>query len=138
MTKCSCNDLTKYDFIAPAMRAYLGTYGPHFCRKLCEDAVSMMRDRNNGTITPIEKDELKELLKRNGVELKNDTLYDAVYVHSMLVADGWGSSLEDEQHLARAVKDYLDDPDGYEGIAFHRWYCDCCHKGIVMDWEDYL
>jgi len=135
---CTCNDLTRYDFKSPAMRAYLGTYGEHFTKELCHDAVRLMRNRDGEPVIAKAKEEVKAMLERNGVELKNNMLYDAVYVHSMLVADDWGSSLEDEQHLARAVKDYLDDPDGYEGIAFHRWYCDCCHKGIVMDWEDYL
>jgi hypothetical protein len=120
------------------MRAYLGTYGPHFNKKLCEDAVSMMRDRNGSPVIPIDKDLLKTMLLNNGVELKHDMLYDAVFVHAMKIADDWGSSIEDEVHLARAIKDYLDDPDGYEGIAFHRWYSDICHKGIVMTWEDYL
>ena len=130
--------MTKYDFIAPAMRAYLATYGAHFCKQLCEDAVSMMRDRNNGKLKPIDKETLKTMLADNGVELEHDTLYDAVFVHAMLTADYWESGIEDDAHLARAIKDYLDDADGYEGIAFHRWYCDCCHKGIVIDWEDYL
>jgi len=135
---CSCNDLTKYDYMAPAMRAYLGTYGPHFCKGLCMDAVSMMRAAGNKPITPIEKEDLNELLKRNGIELEHSRLYDAVYVHSMAIADYWGRSIEDEQHLAMFIKDYIDDPDGYEGIAFHRWFADICHKGIVIDWEDYL
>ena len=102
------------------------------------DAVSMMRAAGDKPITPITKEDLNELLKRNGIELKHNQLYDAVYVHAMKMADDWGSSIEDEQHLALAIKDYIDDPDGYEGVAFHRWYCDCCHKGIVIDWEDYL
>jgi hypothetical protein len=120
------------------MRAYLGTYGPHFSKKLCEDAVAMMRDRNGDPIIPMPKDDLKAMLERNGVTLEHNALYDAVYVHAMKMADDWGSSIEDEQHLALAIKDYIDDPDGYDGIAFCRWYCDCCHKGIVMTWEDYL
>lgn len=102
------------------------------------DAVSMMRAAGDKPITPIEKEDLNELLKRNGIDLKNNQLYDAVYVHSMAIADYWGRTIEDEQHLAMFIKDYIDDPDGYDGIAFHRWFADICHKGIVIDWEDYL
>ena len=135
---CNCNDLTKYDFKSPAMRAYLGTYGEHFSKELCHDAVKLMRNRNGERIIAQAKEVVKELLERNGVTVEHDMLYDSVYVHSMLMADCWGSSIDDEMHLALAIKDYLDDPDGYEGKAFNRWYADMCKKGIVFDWEDYL
>lgn len=135
---CNCNDLTKYDFKSPAMRAYLGTYGEHFSKELCHDAVRMMRNRDGEPVIAQTKEEVKAMLERNGVELKNNALYDAVYVHAMARADYWGSSLDDEAHLAMFIKDYIDDPDGYEGKAFNRWYADCCKKGIVFDWEDYV
>jgi hypothetical protein len=120
------------------MRAYLGTYGEHFSKELCHDAVSMMRDRNGDHIIPMPKEDVKALLERNGVTLEHNTLYDAVYVYAMIWADCWGSSVEDELHLARAIKDYIDDPDGYEGKAFNRWYADMCKMGVVLDWEDYV
>ena len=135
---CNCNDLSKYEFKSPAMRAYLGTYGEHFSKELCQDAVSMMRDRNGNPVEMIPKDDVKALLERNGVTLEHNTLYDAVYVHAMAMADYWGSSIDDEAHLAMYIKDYIDDPDGYEGKAFNRWYADCCKQGIVLDWEDYV
>ena len=28
----------------------------------------------------------------------------------------------------------VDDVDGYDGIAFNRWYADMCRKGIQVDW----
>ena len=120
------------------MRAYLGTYGEHFTKELCRDAVSMMRDRNGNAIIPMPKGDLKTMLERNGVTLEHNTLYDAVYVHAMAMADYWGSSIEDEAHLAMYIKDYIDDHDGYDGKAFNRWYADMCKQGIVFDWEDYL
>ena len=135
---CNCNDLSKYDFKSPAMRAYLGTYGEHFSKELCEDAVRLMRDRNGNRVQMATKEEVKALLDRHAVTLEHNTLYDAVYVHAMAVADYWGSSITEESHLAMFIKDYLDDPDGYEGKAFNRWYADMCKQGIVFDWDDYL
>ena len=120
------------------MRAYLGTYGEHFSKELCEDAVKMMRDRQGNPVQMASKEDIKTMLENNGVTLGRNTLYDAVYVHAMARADCWGSSIDDELHLARAIKDYLDDPDGYEGKAFNRWYADMCKMGVVLDWEDYL
>lgn len=37
-------------------------------------------------------------------------------------------------HLCLYVKDVIDDVDGYDGIAFNRWYADMCRKGIQVDW----
>ena len=120
------------------MRKYLGTYGMHFNKKLCEDVVSMMRDRKGDALKPVSKEMVNEMLNGANVRIEHAALHDAVYVYSMAMADYWGSSISDEQHLALFIKDYIDDPDGYDGIAFHRWYADCCKKGIVIDWEEYL
>ena len=135
---CNCNDLSKYDFKSPAMRAYLGTYGEHFSKELCEDAVKMMRDRQGNPVQMASKEDIKTMFENNGVTLGRNTLYDAVYVHAMARADYWGSSLDDEAHLAMFIGDYLNDTDGYEGKAFNRWYADMCKMGVVLDWEDYL
>ena len=135
---CNCNDLSKYDFKSPAMHAYLGTYGEHFNKELCRDAVSMMRDRDGNPVEMASKEDVKALLDRNAVTLEHNALYDAVYVHAMAMADYWGSSITDESHLAMFIKDYIDDPDGYDGKAFNRWYADCCKMGVVLDWEDYV
>ena len=70
---CNCNDLSKYDFKSPAMRAYLGTYGEHFSKELCHDAVSMMRDRNGNPVEMMPKDDVKALLERNGVTMEQST-----------------------------------------------------------------
>lgn len=56
----------------------------------------------------------------------------------MARADYFGSSIKDEQHLALFVKDYIDDSDGYDTIAFTRFYADCIGKGIIINWEDMI
>ena len=135
-------DLTQYDIKPEAMVNYLRYYGPHFSKRLCDFAVRRMVGNvgggNVGRITPWDKSDVDSLLQASGVEIENDMLYDAVFVANMCKADFMGSSIEDETHLVRYVKDYLDDPDGYDGIAFNRWYADCCRKGIVIDWENMM
>ena len=135
---CNCNDLTKYDFISTAMRKYLGTYGAHFTHELCIDAVSLMRDSNDKKIDAPTKEQVEQILSKHSVKVEHAALWDIVYVYCMGKADYYGSVIEDELHLARFVKAYIDDEDGYDGIAFNRWYADMCKKGIVFDWEDYL
>ena len=89
-------------------------------------------------ITPYNKEQVKVILNSNGISLKNDQLYDAVYVANMCKADFLGSSVTDERHLAMYIRDVIDDPDGYDGIVFNRWYADMCYTGVAIDWEEML
>ena len=130
--------LDTYDTMPKAMKAYLSNYGWHFNKKLCEWAISMMRDRNKAKLPLVEKDKVESMLKQHGVEITTDKMYDAMYVLHMAKADFMGSSIVDEQHLAKYVGDYLNDPDGYDGIALTRFYADCIGKGIGIEWEDVL
>lgn len=50
---------------------YLRLYGPHFTKDLCDFAVSMMEDEQ-GSITPITKQELENKLKAQNVKLEYD------------------------------------------------------------------
>lgn len=56
----------------------------------------------------------------------------------MAKADFYDSSITTETNLAKYVKDYLDDEDGYEGIAFNRFLADCARKGVVINWNKML
>lgn len=42
------------------------------------------------------------------------------------------------QKCAMYVKDTLEDPDGYDEVAFTRFYADCIGKGEMPEWEDVL
>ena len=88
--------LDTYEQLPSGMREYLSNYGWHFSKKLCEHAVSKMRDKN-GKISPYTNDQIHQMLKANGIELKNDVAYDACYVANMAKADYWGSSITSEQ-----------------------------------------
>lgn len=120
-------DLTTFDKKPEAMINYLRYNGAHFSKKLCDFAVDKMG------ITPWTKAEVDALLK--GREIENDVLYDTVYVANMCKSDFFKGAVPDEEHVALYVKAYLDDEDGYEGIAFNRWLADCARKGVVINWE---
>lgn len=135
--------LDTYEELSPSMRKYLETYGWHFSKKMCEWAVSMMKRKNptTGKEEPLDmcsKEKTDEILKKYGIKLDNDIAYDATYTYNMARADYMKSSMIDEQHTAMFVKDYLDDVDGYDGIALTRFYADCIGKGIPIMWEDML
>ena len=134
-------DMTRldyYDILPEGMEAYLSHYGYHFSKKMCDWAVSNMRDRNGASIPKKTKEQVDNILATYGVRLENNKAYDAVYVYHMGVADYLGSSIIDEAHLARYVKDTIDDPDGYDGIAFTRFIADCNGSGTPVIWEDVI
>ena len=83
-------------------------------------------------ITPYTKENLDSMMSANGITIDNNIGYDALYVLNMAKADFHGTSITEESRLARYVKDYLDDPDGYDGIAMTRFYADCIGKGEII------
>ena len=134
-------DLTQYDIKPEGMINYLRYNGPHFNKKLCDFAVSLMEKKNGGQMIPIipmTKEEVDTLLRNNGITIKGAQLYDTVLVANMCKADFLGSSIEDNMHLAKYIKDVLDDDDAYDGIVFNRWFADMSRKGIVVDWDEMI
>jgi hypothetical protein len=77
-------------------------------------------------------------MKAHNIEVKQAKGYDCVFVANMAKADYLGSSITDEIHLLKFVKDYIDDPDGYEGLPMTRFFADVIGSGNVIDWEDML
>lgn len=124
------------------LELYLSYYGMNFNKKLCEFAVSMMeREDANGSLVkvePIKTEELKGLLEKYKIELDYKDLYNAVYIASMVKADYWGSSIEDDEHLAKYVDDVLCDVDAADGQVFARFLADCSIKGVPIFWEQMI
>lgn len=130
--------LDTYEKRETGMDRYLSQYGFNFSKKMYEWAVSMMRDRNGNKMQTVEKEPLMNMLKTNGVSVENDKGYNIPYVYVMAKADYMGSSISDEAHLARFVKDYCDDPDGSPTRAFDEFYAKTIALGIPIIWEDLL
>lgn len=127
-----------YEMIPRGMREYLSYHGRHFSKPLYEWAVGMMTMRDGGRVKAVDKDVFKERMKANGVTLKNDMGYDGPYVWCMATADYLGSSVPDEAHLAKYVKDYADDPDGSPTRAFDEFYAKTLALGIPIIWEEII
>lgn len=120
------------------MRAYLKAYGWHFNKALCEEAVMNMTGRDGKPLQIIGKEEVEKIMEQHGIKLKNNVGYDAVYVFNMAMADYYGSSLTDKQHVAMFVRDYLDDPDGTPTRALDEYVGRCIGAGTPVMWEDVL
>ena len=125
------------------MEQYLSYYGCHFNKLLCEFAVSKMKrdDKQTGMlkkITPVTMEELKALLEKYKIDIDSKEQYDALYLANMVKADFLGSSIEDEEHMAKYIEDVLCDPDGYEVLVFNRFLADFAGKGVVIFWEQMI
>lgn len=131
-------NFTDYDEKPADMINYLRYYGPHFSKKLCNFAASLMTKEDDKPITPATKEDVRNLLLKYDVKLKYDQLYDSTYVLDMVRADFYGDSIEDELHTARYIKNVIDDPDAPDGLVFNRWYSDMCYKGIAIDWSEMI
>ena len=131
-----------YDEIPEGMKVYLNNYGCHFNKKLCEEAVSRMRTKNSlgkeVKLSPYSKDMVDNLLTTHGIKLKRNKLYDAVYVANMCKADFLGRSVPSEEHLAKYIKDVIDDIDAEEGYVFNRFYADTVFMNNPIEWEDMI
>lgn len=130
-----------YD-IPEDMKTYLSYYGMNFSKKLYEFAVSNMRresaDGKMEKVKPMSADELKSLLSKHKIEIENNDLYNALYLAAMVKADYWGSSIEDEEHLAKYIEDTLCDVDAAEGQVFARYLADCSVGGCIIMWDEMI
>lgn len=132
--------LDMYERLPEDLYRYVSQYGPHFNAKLCKWAVSRMYVKDDATgkekkLEPWSIDEVEEMLKKNGIEIKNAQGYDAAYVANMLKADFFKKSLPDESKLCLHMKLYMDDIDGDPCRSFDEFYATCIGKGTVIPWE---
>ena len=135
--------LDAYDRFPSGMMEYISQYGWHFSKMMCEWAVSKMKTKDESTgkqkkLDALKKDEVEELLKKYGIKLEKDAGYDCVPAANTGKADYYKSSIADDSHLALFNKDYIDDPDGYDGLPFTRFYADCIGSGTPIIWEDMM
>lgn len=128
-----------YDEIPEGMKKYINNYGCHFNKKLCDWAVKHMYKMVNGkkeSIQPYTKEQVDNLLKQYNIQIERNKLYDACYVMNMGKSDFLGSSIPNEQYLAKYVKDLLDDGDAEEGFVFNRFYADTVFMDNPIDWDE--
>lgn len=122
-------DFTNYDVKPEDFLNYLRYYGSHFNKKLCDFALKQISKKD------YTKEKLDLLLKTHNVELKNNKLYDYVYVANWAKNILYGSSISDEKHLILFLKDIFEKE---ADLIFNRWYADMAKQGIPIDWEEMI
>lgn len=128
-----------YDYIqTPAKEMYIAENGWHFNQAACEYAVKYLKGRDKKPIKPYSKEEVDELLKKNGVVLENNKGFDYVYVANMAKSDMDGSPLSDDRSIASYVKIVIDDVDAAEGEVMGCWYTKMIFRRNPVDWMTFL
>jgi hypothetical protein len=89
-------------------------------------------------VKPMTVDEFRSLMEKHKIDIGNNDLYNGMYIASMVRADFYGSSIEDEEHLAKYVEDVICDVDAAEGQVFARYLADCSVGGCIVHWEDMI
>ena len=137
------DSLDIYDDMPEDMKHYLRYNGRHFNRKLCDFAISKIESTNPSTgevvhVVRLDKEAVDALLKTYRIEIKNNQLYDYVYVANMCKADFLGSSIKSEEDLCHYIKDVLDDADATDGYVFNRFYADTIFMNNPIEWDDMI
>lgn len=117
---------------------YIAENGWHFNQAACEYAVQYLKGRDKKPIKPYSKEEVDELLKKNGVVLENNKGFDYVYVANMAKSDMDGSPLSDDRSIASYVKIVIDDVDAAEGEVMGCWYTKMIFRRNPVDWMTFL
>lgn len=135
--------MNMWEEFPPEANRYFQNFGWHFNKKACEEAVKHLKRKNPATgksepIEPKSKEDVEAMLAKHNIKLEHNTLHDFVWVYNMLMSDNWKSSLEDELHLCKAVKDMIDDVDHKDGFIFNRWVSDRLFDGNPIDWVEIL
>lgn len=65
-------NFTDYDEKPEGMINYMRYYGPHFSKRLCEFAVSLMTKEDGKPIKPFSKEEVRNMLQTAGITLRHD------------------------------------------------------------------
>lgn len=89
------------------------------------------------TIEPWSKDNVDELLKKYGISILSNKGYDYVFAANFCKARHLGGSVPDETHVAKFVKETVDDDIG-DGTLMRKWYAETVSCGIPVDWEEML
>lgn len=130
-----------HDDMPEGMRLYISNFGWHFNKKAYEYATKLMRKRSPKTnmeerVKAYTKEEVDAMLMTYNVELKRKIMYDYVFVATMCRADYLGSSIEDEEHLVKYIKDTVDDVDASDETTFRRWVATMIGNGSPIDWYE--
>lgn len=120
---------------------YQQNYHGHFSKRLAEWAISNMVAKDQSgikrRISTHTVDEVMSILRENGVEIKEQNIYDAWYLYHMSIAD-YLKSLPNDKQRSLFVEESICDPDGTEGDVLSCFEAKMCNAGVPIHWERFI
>jgi len=121
---------------------YMEAYQGHFSRKLASWAIGNMEIEDPVTkqtkpVTMRSVDDVMEILRTNGVEIADESIFDAWYLYMMTIAD-YPKSLATDKQRAQYVEETICDPDGEPTNVLACFAAKMCNAGIPIHWEMFV
>lgn len=113
-----------------------------FSKRLAEWAISCMEMKDPTTkemksLKAPKLEETKELLGQFNIDLPQEFLYTAWYLHAMSLAD-YPKTIKTDEQRAMFVEETLCDPDGMPENVLACFEAKMCNAGVPIFWEKYL
>lgn len=129
-------------YISEYEAIYQDHYHGQFSRKLAMWAVSNMRVKDTATgklkaIIARSMDDVEDILKSNDINIPHDSIYTALYLFNMAVAD-YPKTLTTDKQRALFVEETLCDPDGERGNVLACFVAKMCNAGVPIFWEEFI
>ena len=105
--------------------------------QLCAMLTELKKEEQYSWLREVSTECLQQALRNLDAAFKASE-YDCCFVANMAYADFFPEPLRNEFDIAMYVKKYIDDPDGYDGIAFSRYLADLKRTGKYIDWEEMI
>ncbi len=126
-------------YISEDRAIYEDAYHGQFSRRLAKWAISNMKVKDTATgkmktITPIQPDDVEEILDTYKVDVPQECFYTAWYLYNMAVADYQKTCKTDEQR-ANFVEETICDPDGDPTNVLACFEAKMCNAGVPIYWE---
>ena len=128
--------------ISESEAQYQEKHKGHFSKKLADWAISMMekKDASSGKmtrLTPSSIDEMEDALAQSNIQIKEECIYDALYLWNMTKAD-YEKSLPTKEDRAKYIDETINDPDGCPEAVLACWCSKIDLKEIPIHWERFL
>lgn len=112
---------------------YVARHGYHFTKELATKVSQQMKNVD-GTNHQWTVEQIR-LATNDTIVPKGTTIGDVLYLANMAYSDFYPKVIKSEEGCIQYALAVVNDPDGYEGMAFCRWTADLIGKGITIDWE---
>lgn len=128
-------------YISEGEAQYMDTNQGHFSKALAQWAISRMRMRDAGgslvRINSVPFEEVESTLRDQGIDIKEESVYDAWYLYNMCLAD-YRRSLPERKDIAMYIDETINDPDCDPTAVLACFRAKMDTMRVPIHWERFL